>query len=78
MPDPAIVFRCRYVIAGAVATGAATVLSGVEGAWTNYYLEAAALTSALLGLYGINALWKMSREWTSVLLCVASLVTIVA
>jgi len=75
--DPACVVRCRYVIAGAFASGVAAVLSGTEGAWSNYYLEPAALASALLGLYGINALWRMSRGWTSVLLWAASLATIV-
>lgn len=75
--NPVNVLRCRFSIAGAVALGLAAVGAGIEGGFTNYYLESAALASALLGLYGINSLWRISREWTSVLLCAASIATIV-
>jgi hypothetical protein len=75
--DPVSVVRCRYFVAAAVAAGLAAVLSGLEGSHRNYYLEAAALASVVLALYGINPLWKRSRKWTSVLLSVASVVVIV-
>jgi hypothetical protein len=75
--DRASVVRCRFVIAGAVALGLAAALSGTDGAAPNYFLAAAALDSALFGLYGLGTLWRLSRKWTSALLWTASLAAIV-
>jgi Dolichyl-phosphate-mannose-protein mannosyltransferase len=69
--NPAAVIRCRFAIAAVVAGALAVVLSGFEGATTNYYLETAALASILLGIHGLGALWRISRAWTAVFLLFA-------
>ena len=46
----------RYVIALIISLGFAGLLSGGEGAATNYFLESAGLVCILLGIYGVSAL----------------------
>ena len=66
----------RYVIALIISWGFAGLLSGGEGAATNYFLESAGLVCILLGIYGVSALWQLDRAQTAIVLWAAGIAVI--
>lgn len=64
--------RCRFALAMAIVWPGAAIMSGVEGASSNFFLEAAALAAIVIGIHGAGALWKRRPALTSLLLWGAS------
>jgi hypothetical protein len=69
--EPRAILNSRYVVAGVFALAFAGILSGSEGASSNYYLDSAALVSMLLAIHGLDGLWRTDRGRTGVLLWLA-------
>jgi hypothetical protein len=70
------IYTNRYVIALIISWGFAGLLSGGEGAATNYFLESAGLVCILLGIYGVSALWQLDRARTAIVLSAAGFAVI--
>jgi hypothetical protein len=64
----------RYVIVGIFSLLVGGILSGADGASSNSFIEPAAVTSILLGAYGLNFLRRTDRARMSFLLFIAGFV----
>ena len=66
----------RYVIALMISLVFGGLLSGGEGSANNYFLESAGLVCVVVGIYGIDALWRSDQGRTAVVLCIAGFAVI--
>jgi hypothetical protein len=66
----------RYFIALVIGLGFAGLLSGGEGSANNYFLESAGLVCIVVGIYGLDALWRLDRGRMAVVLWAAGLAVI--
>jgi hypothetical protein len=60
--------RCRFALAMVIVWLSAAVMSGVEDASSNFFLESAAIGAIVIGVYGVGALWQRRPDLTSLLL----------